>query len=65
MLGGDLIALWRGRHQVLGLTRSEADITDADLVTKAIACREPDIVVHTAAFTAVDDCESQPERAFK
>ncbi len=39
------------------------DLTDLDAITEL--CREwrPDVVVHGAAWTAVDDCELDPDRA--
>jgi dTDP-4-dehydrorhamnose reductase len=37
----------------------QLDITDADAVRALVAGYRPDAVIHTAAFTAVDACESQ------
>ena len=51
---------WR----VAGLSREQADITRPDLVAAAIADFRPELVVNCAAFTQVDSCESQSERAF-
>src|SRR6516164_7883399 len=65
MLGRDLVSCLESRHCVLALTRNEADITDPRLVDQAFDKAEPDIVIHCAAFTAVDECELQPELAFK
>lgn len=65
MLGQDLMAYLAARYQVLPLTRNDADITDASVIARAIDSRKPSIVVHAAAFTAVDECERQPERAFR
>jgi len=65
MLGRDLVSCLESRHCVLPLTRKEGDITDPRLVDRAFDKAEPDIVIHCAAFTAVDDCELQPELAFK
>jgi dTDP-4-dehydrorhamnose reductase len=65
MLGRDLVSYLKSRHSVLPLTREEADITDPSLVDRACDKAAPDIVIHCAAFTAVDDCELQPELAFK
>ncbi len=40
------------------------DVTDRDAVLGAITSWRPDAVIHCAAWTAVDACESDPERAF-
>jgi dTDP-4-dehydrorhamnose reductase len=65
MLGRDLVSLLGDRHELIPLSRSEADITQADQVWRAIDRARPDAVIHAAAFTAVDDCERQPEVAFQ
>lgn len=49
--------------QVHGLARGEADIAERAAVRAAIAARRPELVINCAAFTRVDDCESEPERA--
>ena len=43
----------------------EWDITDADGFTAHLAAENPDVVVHCAAMTKVDDCETKRELAFK
>jgi dTDP-4-dehydrorhamnose reductase len=50
--------------QVIGLTRSEADITDGAAVRRAVLRHAPDVIVNAAAYTAVDKAESEPDRAF-
>jgi dTDP-4-dehydrorhamnose reductase len=65
MLGHDLVEHLRGRHEVIGLERAEADITDPLQVNVALQMRHPEIVIHSAAFTAVDECERQPEHVFQ
>lgn len=65
MLGQDLVNHLAPRHEVLPLTRTDADVTDARLIREAIDHARPELVIHCAAFTAVDDCESRPERAFR
>jgi len=50
--------------EVLGLAHAQLDVTDRDAVLGAITTWRPDAVVHAAAWTAVDACESEPERAF-
>jgi len=51
-------------HEVVALTRSDLDITDAAAVTSALHEHRPDAVVHCAAFTRVDNAEHDEARAF-
>jgi dTDP-4-dehydrorhamnose reductase len=64
-LGHDLVlhATARG-DDVVGADRTAIDVTDRDAVLGAITSLRPDAVVNCAAWTAVDACESDPERAF-
>lgn len=63
-LGVDLV-----RHcvdagdDVVALDRTGLDITDRDAVVAAVTAARPDAVVNTAAYTAVDACESNVELA--
>jgi dTDP-4-dehydrorhamnose reductase len=61
MLGQDL-ALELKDSQLKTLTRNDCDITNMDQVRKNIS--EADVVINCAAYTAVDDSESNPELAF-
>ncbi len=45
------------------LSRSDLDVTCADSVASVFKRLQPDVVVNTAAFTAVDRAESVPEQA--
>ncbi len=40
-------------------------MADRDSVLGAITGLRPDVIVHTAAWTAVDACETDPDRAFR
>jgi dTDP-4-dehydrorhamnose reductase len=42
-----------------------ADITDHDKTVMAITCAQPDMVVHLAAMTDVDECERNPVKAYE
>lgn len=47
-----------------GRTRHELDVTSATAVEEAVAGSGAEVVVHAAAYTAVDRAESEPDRAF-
>ena len=64
MLGTDVLdALVAVGFQTVGLGREDADITDTRAVRDAMLEHEPDLVIHTAAMTAVDACEDFPDKA--
>jgi dTDP-4-dehydrorhamnose reductase len=50
-------------HDVVAKAHSQLDVTDDVAVRDVITTTRPDVVVHTAAWTAVDACESDPARA--
>ncbi|HPG15542.1 MAG TPA: dTDP-4-dehydrorhamnose reductase [Microthrixaceae bacterium] len=52
-------------HEVLGLDLPDHDLTDRDHVLGVITSFEPDLILHGAAFTAVDVCEEQVETAYR
>jgi dTDP-4-dehydrorhamnose reductase len=51
---------WR----VVAPARSTLDIVDRDAVRQAVTGLRPEVVVNTAAWTAVDACEADHDRAF-
>lgn len=64
MLGQAVSRHWRSHGvSVLALGRRQADITDAGAVSEWAGRFAPDVIVNCAAFTRVDDCEEQEERA--
>jgi dTDP-4-dehydrorhamnose reductase len=50
--------------EVLSYGHKDLDITDRDAVRQAILRDQPDVVINCAAWTNVDGCESDQERAF-
>jgi dTDP-4-dehydrorhamnose reductase len=61
-------------HEVYGITRGstlpgfkvyEADITEQKLVYDTVSRINPDIVIHTATLTNVDECERNPDEAYR
>lgn len=67
LLGPYLLDAAREIGEAQGLARSGADIdcdlADAAAVAEAIGSAKPSVVIHAAAFTDVDGCERDPERA--
>jgi dTDP-4-dehydrorhamnose reductase len=53
-----------GEFEVLTLTRHELDVTDADAVHRAVRAARPDVIVHLAAYTAVDRAETEASTCF-
>lgn len=63
----DVVATGRGRNRNPGGTYRyfELDITSEAHVSQLIASEKPDVIIHTAAMTQVDECELQPEECWK
>lgn len=51
--------------EVLAADRATLDVTDRDAVLGTIHTFRPNAVLNCATWTAVDACESDPERAFR
>ncbi len=64
MLGNDLMAQFRHRHDVIGMDREEIDITRASECRRAVAETEPQLVINAAGYTNVDACETAKEECF-
>ena len=50
--------------EIIALSHSDLDITDNPAVTSAIHKHKPDLVINTAAYTAVDKAESEKDKAY-
>ena len=55
----------RGYQNVLGIDKEELDITDEKAVNKFILDYKPDVIMHNAAWTAVDKAEEMPELVYQ
>jgi dTDP-4-dehydrorhamnose reductase len=51
-------------HDVVPAPHSEIDIAQLDLLLKAAMRIRPDVIINAAAYTDVDGCEVERERAF-
>ncbi|TML61212.1 MAG: dTDP-4-dehydrorhamnose reductase [Actinobacteria bacterium] len=63
-LGHDLVAAFH-EHEIVALTRAQLDVADRDQVLQAAGLVEPDAVVHAGAWTDVDGCELDADRAYQ
>ena len=67
MLGRDLVEVLRSsfpRDEVLGWDLDEIDIREERRTVTKIEALQPGIVINVAAYTDVDGCESNEEKAF-
>ena len=76
MLGADLVNVLKDKHELHGVDIRELtyklplttyhllDITDAQQTYNVITKINPDLVIHTAAYTDVDGCEEKPDIAY-
>ena len=55
----------RGYTNVKGIDIEDLDITDESAVHKYITEYNPDVVMHNAAWTAVDKAEQMPEKVYQ
>jgi len=65
MLGQAVVERFASRHEVLPLTRRDCDLADLRATIRWIGARRPDHIVHCAAWTDVDGCESDERRAWR
>ena len=60
---GSEVALHLPHHDVIALDRAGCDLADRHSVEQAVAAAAPVAVVNCAAWTDVDGCEADPQRA--
>ncbi len=66
-VGAEVVGLLerQTRHEVVGLDHHGLDIGDRDAVEQILGRVLPEAVVHCGAWTDVDGCEADPERAWR
>jgi dTDP-4-dehydrorhamnose reductase len=63
-LGTDLCEVLQN-SDIIPLTHADIEITDMNSAREAFKKHNPDIVINTAAYVRVDDCEDDPDTAFR
>lgn len=64
MLGRALCESLKETHTVTGVDITEFDLSETSCIAKIVKT-QPEIVCHLAAFTDVDGCETDPDKAYR
>lgn len=64
MLGSDLVKVLKKKNKIIGVSRPYLDVTNYKLCQKVCQKIKPQIVINTAAYHRVQECEENPEIAF-
>ncbi|MGF6242090.1 dTDP-4-dehydrorhamnose reductase [Paraburkholderia sp. GAS38] len=62
---GRELVMRAGQRALVGLDRSQLDITDAGALAAALSAHRVRLVINAAAWTAVDRAESEPDAAWR
>jgi dTDP-4-dehydrorhamnose reductase len=54
-----------GHHEIIAFDRDELDITQLEATRKVLEQVRPQVVLNAAAYTKVDQAESEPEMAYR
>jgi len=65
MLGHELVEEFRNDHELVLWDREQIDISKKEDVIKKVSALHPDAVINAAAYTAVDEAESNKDLAYK
>src|SRR5205085_4872475 len=66
MLGRQILAILERRHiAARAFTHAELDISNFGALSARLKEARPSLILNCAAFTKVDDCESQPDLAMR
>lgn len=63
MLGSNLIKLLP--YEIIGFNSIDLDVTDFTKCIEVLDYERPNIIIHTAAYTNVEDCEISKDKAYK
>jgi dTDP-4-dehydrorhamnose reductase len=63
-LGAALMREYQRKFEVTGFNHADLDLSNHDQIRERVGTASFDVLINTAAFTNVDLCETQRERAF-
>ena len=64
-LGAALVREFRSKHQVAGFNHAQLDLANLDDARGKLDATNFDVLINAAAFTNVDACETERDRAFR
>jgi dTDP-4-dehydrorhamnose reductase len=64
-LGADLVLQFRDHADLVPLTYEDGDIVDFNVVQSLVTMHRPEVIINTAAYHNVPECELHPVRAFE
>jgi dTDP-4-dehydrorhamnose reductase len=64
-LGAALMREYRGKYDIAGFNHAELDLANLDDVRGKLGAMNFDVLINAAAFTNVDACETERDRAFR
>ena len=64
-LGAALIREFRAKYEVVGFNHAQLDLSNLESVREELSATTFDVLVNAAAFTNVDACETERDRAFR
>jgi dTDP-4-dehydrorhamnose reductase len=63
-LGAALVREYRDKYDVFGFDRAQLDLSNLDDAREKLNAAQFDVLINAAAFTNVDRCETERDRAF-
>lgn len=63
MLGSNILK-FISYKDVVGYSHNDLDVSDHNIVRNILMSEQPDIIIHTAAFTNVEACEVEIDKAY-
>ncbi|MFB3896704.1 MAG: dTDP-4-dehydrorhamnose reductase [bacterium] len=64
ILGTDLYTILAPKHDITRIDIDQADITIPGSISRFLGPTQFDLIIHSAAYTDVDGCELNPDKAF-
>lgn len=61
---GQELMQFNSNHQLIGLTKTQLDITQTDQVQSTLKAIAPELIINAAAYTQVDKAEQEQDLAF-